>query len=48
MLPLAPARFSTTTGWPSVPVMTCASARAETSVKAPGGHGTTMRTGRSG
>ena len=48
MLPPAPGRFSTTTGWPSTGVRAFASARARTSVAAPGGKATTMRTGRSG
>jgi hypothetical protein len=42
MLPVAPARFSTMTLWPSVPVMSCASWRAMMSLVVPGPNGTTI------
>ena len=42
-VPPAPPRFSTMTDWPSCSVNSCAIRRAETSVKAPGANGTTMR-----
>ena len=48
MLPLAPARFSTTNCWPSRVVNFCASRRLTTSVAEPAGNGTISRTGRSG
>ncbi|MNV85687.1 hypothetical protein D3C71_1796590 [compost metagenome] len=48
MLPLAPALFSTTTGWPSRTDMDCATVRAITSVAPPAAKGTMMRKGRSG
>src|SRR5688572_21477967 len=40
MVPVAPALFSTTTGWPKVSESFCATVRASVSVAAPGGKGT--------
>src|SRR5512134_3170159 len=48
MLPPAPARFSTSTGWPSAAESLSPSARAVTSVEPPGGYGTMSRTGLDG
>jgi hypothetical protein len=48
MLPLAPTRFSTTTGWPSVWPSLSASTRAAMSGAPPGGIGTMIVTGREG
>jgi predicted carbohydrate-binding protein with CBM5 and CBM33 domain len=48
MVPPAPARFSTTTGWPSEADSFSATRRATTSVEPPAGNGTTIRTGRDG
>ena len=48
MLPFAPARFSTTTGWPSVWPSLSASTRAAMSGAPPGGIGTMIVTGRDG
>src|SRR5262245_23410657 len=48
MMPFAPARFSTTTGWPQVSVSRCATVRDVISVPPPGGYGTSRRTGRDG
>src|SRR5687768_13531888 len=45
MLPAAPARFSTTTGWPSGACSRSAIRRAKMSVEPPGAKGTTRRTG---
>src|SRR5688572_16116853 len=45
MLPAAPARFSTTTGWPSGACSRSAIRRAKMSVEPPGANGTTRRTG---
>src|SRR5229473_3509715 len=42
MLPVAPARLSTMTLWPSVLIMSCASWRAMMSLAVPGPNGTTM------
>ena len=46
--PLAPARFSTTTGWPSRSLKRWLISRAITSTAEPAGSGTIMRSGRSG
>src|SRR3712207_2104014 len=46
--PPAPARFSTTKGWPVRACSRSASGRATTSLEPPGGKGTTSRTGREG
>src|SRR6218665_45811 len=46
--PLAPARLSTTTGWPSACCKSLAMRRATTSVMPPGGKGTTRVMGRLG
>ena len=46
--PPAPARFSTTTVWPSAGCSFSAITRAMMSVVPPGGNGTTIRTGRFG
>src|SRR5262249_38469173 len=48
MLPLAPTRFSTTTGWPRVCPSLSASTRAAMSGAPPGGIGTMIVTGRDG
>src|SRR5262245_21008902 len=48
ILPLAPARLSTTTCWPSRPESLCAMMRATMSVLLPAGNGTIRRIGRSG
>src|SRR5687767_5507457 len=48
MLPLAPALFSTTTGWPSACESLSPRARAARSVEPPGGNPTSSFTGRSG
>src|SRR4051812_40023473 len=45
MFPVAPARFSTMTLWPSVPVMSWASWRAMMSLAVPGPNGTTIMIG---
>src|SRR5215471_15386778 len=45
MIPDAPARFSTTTGWPSALESLSATGRADTSLAPPGGNGTIQRTG---
>ena len=45
MLPLAPALFSTTMGWPSACESLSPSARAARSVEPPGGKPTSMRIG---
>jgi hypothetical protein len=47
-LPPAPARLSTTTGWPSSGARRSASSRAVRSVAPPPWKGTTSRTGRDG
>src|SRR5262245_56656727 len=47
-LPAAPARFSTTTGWPSDWRSLSAATRARMSVEPPGAQGTTTRIGFSG
>lgn len=44
----APARLSTSTGWPSAERSFSASVRARVSSVPPGGKGTTMLTGRLG
>src|SRR5258706_402746 len=44
MLPFAPARFSTTKGWPKIRLKSAASARARKSTEPPGGLVATMRT----
>ncbi|CFM12523.1 Uncharacterised protein [Bordetella pertussis] len=46
--PPAPARFCTTTGWPSESCSVRASTRAITSVLPPGGNGTIIWIGRAG
>ncbi len=48
MLPEAPVRFSTTTGWAQRSPSFCATRRAMMSVPPPGAKPTTMRTGRAG
>src|SRR4051794_320676 len=48
MVPPAPARFSTTTCWPSASPSAGATVRAVMSTLPLGGHGTTTRTGREG
>src|SRR5215471_10236867 len=48
MLPAAPPRFSTTTGWPHFSPIFCASTRPRISVVPPGAQGTIMRTGFAG
>ena len=48
MTPLAPARFSTTTGWPSRMLNRWLIRRAIMSTAEPAGSGTIMRSGRSG
>jgi hypothetical protein len=48
MLPEAPARFSTTTGWASDTASLSAISRAKMSVDPPGAKGTTTRSGRDG
>src|SRR5918992_5902722 len=48
MLPAAPARFSTTTGWPSGAWARSASKRAKMSVEPPGAKGTIRRRGFDG
>src|SRR5687768_15556584 len=45
MLPAAPARFSTTIGWPSGPCARSAMRRAKMSVEPPGANGTIRRNG---
>jgi hypothetical protein len=45
MMPLAPALFSTTTGWPMERESWSAEKRASVSVTPPGGHGTTSLIG---
>src|SRR5918997_4473322 len=47
-VPPAPARFSTTTGWPSTSAIRAAASRAWRSEEVPAAKGTTMRTGGSG
>ena len=47
-VPVAPGRFSITTGWPRFSERPGAMMRATTSVPPPGGKPTTMRTGRVG
>src|SRR2546423_13192016 len=44
MLPAAPPRFSTSTGWPHFSPIFCAMTRPRMSVVPPGAQGTTMRT----
>ncbi len=48
MVPPAPPRFSTTTGWPSASESLCAMGRAKMSVDPPGGNGTTSFSGFEG
>src|ERR1700687_2878826 len=48
MIPLAPARFSTTTGWPISTESRAATARDMTSVTPPGGKGTIILSGLAG
>src|SRR5688572_18954835 len=48
MLPAAPERFSTTTGWPSGPCARSAIRRAKMSVEPPGANGTIRRSGFDG
>src|SRR4051812_12575305 len=48
MLPPAPARFSTTTGWANAAARRSATRRAKMSVEPPGANGTTRRTGFAG
>src|SRR5688572_26784183 len=48
MVPVAPPRLSTTTGWPIDSGMYCDRMRARMSVAPPGGNPTTSRIGRSG
>ena len=48
MLPLAPGRLSTTTGWPSRSCSGVATRRARMSVGPPAGSGTIIRIGRVG
>jgi hypothetical protein len=48
MVPLAPLKVSTTTGWPSGPCIASAMIRASVSVGPPGGNPTIMVTGRDG
>jgi len=48
VMPPAPARFSATTGCPSISDSFCATTRPTRSVACPGGHGMTMRKGRFG
>src|SRR5258708_27543289 len=48
ILPAAPARFSTTTGWPQRSPSFCATIRAMMSVPPPGVKATTIRTGLAG
>src|SRR5256886_9092800 len=48
MLPAAPARFSTITGWPSGAARRSATSRAKMSVEPAGANGTTMRSGFAG
>src|SRR5690606_13379602 len=48
MLPLAPGRFSTTTGWPSLPGRCADNWRAIRSIPVPGVNGTIRVMGRSG
>src|SRR3954471_20008250 len=45
MVPPAPGRFSTSTGWPSAAASLSLTLRAMMSVALPGVNGTTMRTG---
>jgi hypothetical protein len=45
MLPLAPARLSTTTCWPHTSLSFCETTRATMSVAPPGENGTITRTG---
>ena len=47
-MPVAPGRFSITTGWPRFSPSRGAMMRATTSVPPPGGKPTTMRTGFAG
>ena len=48
IMPPAPARFSTTTGWPRISLMTGATARAVTSTLPPAENGTMIRIGSLG
>ena len=48
MVPEAPPRFSTTTGWPSIGAILSANSRATASTPPPGGKLTTRRMGREG
>ena len=45
MLPLAPARLSTTIVWPHISVSFCPRSRVTMSVAPPGENGTMIRTG---